>query len=194
MGKTHKLYCFVDETGQDTKGRFYIVVIIMSINPRDQLFELLLDAEKESGKGKLKWSKNSTAKRYAYIDKTLRAKLPLCIYYQIFKGLSLSYEFATVLAIASAINSYVRSERITDYKATVIIDGLPRTMQGQVAKLLRNFGIRTRTVRGERDQSNPGIRLADAIAGLIRQAYLGDRHYTPIITELESRGTIKQIL
>jgi hypothetical protein len=193
MPKSQKLYCYVDETGQDTKGRFYIVVAIASTQPRDELYEALVAAEHESGKGKLKWHKNSTKKRDAYIAKTLQAGIKLHVYYQVFEGTELSYEMTTVYATASAINSFVLRENIKSYKATVIIDGLPRSQQGHVGKLLRNAGIKTKSVRGERDEANPGIRLADAVAGLLRQSYQGNVHFKAIKEDLEKRGSIERL-
>lgn len=191
--KTHKLYCYVDETGQDTKGRLYIVVAVLSVQSREELYDVLLAAEYESRKGKRKWHKNSTQKRDAYIDKALRAGLSLHVYYQVFEGPELSYEMTTVFATANAINAYTQHEGISDYKATVVIDGLPRSMQGRVSKLLRSAGIKTKSVRGERDEANPGIRLADAVAGLLRQAYQGDAHFKAIKEELEHDGTLEKL-
>lgn len=191
--ESHKLYCYVDETGQDTKGRLYIVVAIISAEPKEELYEALERAEQSSGKGKLKWHKNSTQKRDAYITKALHTNVSLHIYYQVFEGPELSYELTTVLATGNAINAFVRRESITNYKATIIIDGLPRSMQGSVGKLLRNFGIRTKSVRGERDESNPAIRLADAVAGLLRQAYQGDKHFKRVKDKLEKADVIEQL-
>ena len=191
--KPQKLYCYVDETGQDTKGRLYIVVAVATTEPREQLYEALEAAEHESGKGKRKWHHNSTQKRDSYIAKTLQAGIHLHVYYQVFEGPELSYEMTTVLATANAINSFVQRENITNYKATIIIDGLPRSMQGRVGKLLRNSGIKTKSVRGERDETNPGIRLADAVAGLLRQSYQGDAHFQAIKEELEDIGTLEHL-
>lgn len=193
MTETRKLYCFVDETGQDTKGHLYIVVAVLSQEPREQLYEALIKAEYESGKGKLKWHKNSTQKRDAYIARALQAGIRLHLYYEVFEGTELSYELTTVYATANAIHAFVRHEHIADYKATVIIDGLPRSMQGRVGKLLRNAGIKTKSVRGERDEANPGIRLADAVAGLLRQAYQGDSHFNAVKEALENSDMLEQL-
>jgi hypothetical protein len=35
--QNHKLYCYVDETGQDTLGKFFIVAIVVAGNQRDEL-------------------------------------------------------------------------------------------------------------------------------------------------------------
>ena len=193
VSKTRKLYCYVDVTGQDTLGRVYIVVVIISVYPRERLYELLERAESDSGKGKLKWHKNNTHRRDAYIEKTLHRKIPVRIYYQMFEGPELSYELTTIQATSSAIQTYVHSEKIGQYKATVIIDGLPRSQQRQVGKLLRSSGVRTKSVRGERDETNPAIRLADAVAGLLRQSYEGNSHFKIVQLDLARRGVLEEL-
>lgn len=61
-----------------------------------------------------------------------------------------------------------------EYKATVIIDGLTRTEERAVGGELRRLGARTRKVRGARDENEAAIRLADALAGLVRAGEGGD--------------------
>ena len=41
MPKTKKLYCYVDETGQDTKGRFFLVAIVITGEEREELIKEL---------------------------------------------------------------------------------------------------------------------------------------------------------
>lgn len=59
-----------------------------------------------------------------------------------FEGAELSYEMTTVFATANAINSFVEREHITDYKATVIIDGLPRSTQVEPASCCATLVLR----------------------------------------------------
>jgi hypothetical protein len=40
-----KLYCYVDETGQDTGGRLFIVAVILTSDQRDELRSILQRAE-----------------------------------------------------------------------------------------------------------------------------------------------------
>ena len=47
-----KLYCYVDETVQDTKGKLFIVSVIVTEGEREQLARQLEEIEKNSGKGK----------------------------------------------------------------------------------------------------------------------------------------------
>ncbi len=189
--KPHKLYCYVDETGQDTKGQLFIVVAIMTVEP-SEVAALLEAAESSSGKGKVKWHRSRQSKDQ-YIRSALSVDIHIKVYYQVFTGNELSYELATVQATANAIDSYCQSEGIDDYKATIVIDGLRRSLQHRTGKLLRNLGIRTKSVRGERDETNPIIRLADAVAGFVREAHEGNAHFKEIKEHLENQGVIKKL-
>ena len=68
-----KLYCYVDETGQDTKGAFFIVALVLINKERDDLRKLLMRAEDDSRKGKLKWKKATRKQKSAYITAVLNA-------------------------------------------------------------------------------------------------------------------------
>lgn len=46
-----KIYCYVDETGQDTGGKIFVVSIILTMTERDSLLGLCEKIEKETGKG-----------------------------------------------------------------------------------------------------------------------------------------------
>ena len=50
-----RLYCYVDETGQDAMGEFFILSVVVSANDRDELVSTLEKIERSSGKGKVKW-------------------------------------------------------------------------------------------------------------------------------------------
>jgi hypothetical protein len=47
-----KLYCYVDETGQDTGGQIFIVAVVVTGEERDDLLTLCEQLEKVSGKDK----------------------------------------------------------------------------------------------------------------------------------------------
>ena len=53
--KTEKLYCYVDETGQDTMGRLFLVVLVLTAGQRDQLAADAERIEAQSLKGTAKW-------------------------------------------------------------------------------------------------------------------------------------------
>ena len=50
-----KLYCYVDESGQDTKGDLFLVSVVITEEERDELRRKLIKIEKTSQKGQRKW-------------------------------------------------------------------------------------------------------------------------------------------
>lgn len=188
---TQRLFCYVDETGQDTQGQLFVVVAVVTVEP-DELRKHLETAEATSGTGKAKWRRVRKGKG-AYLMAALSSAIKIRVYYQVFTGPELSYELATVQATANAIDAYRDSEGIGEYNATIVIDGLHRSLQHRTAKLLRNLGIRTKSVRGERDEASPIVRLADAVAGLVRESYEGSAQYQAMRKDLERREVLKKL-
>ena len=56
MDKT-KLYCYVDETGQDTQGRLFIVSVIIPEN-RYVIAQYSSEFEYRTGKVRFKWGRS----------------------------------------------------------------------------------------------------------------------------------------
>lgn len=170
--KKQKIYCYVDETGQDTKGQFFLVSVIITGKERENISNFLLDIEKETGKKLLKWHKTAFNIRYDYLVKIfsnplLRHKILFSKY-----NSTKAYVDLTILTIAKAILQKAKK----NYKATIIVDGLNKKGIRQFAVGLRKLKISARKVRGARDESEPLIRLADAIAGFLRD-YLEKQNY-----------------
>lgn len=188
-----KLYCYVDETGQDTYGEKFIVVSIVVSDEKDVVLDLLEEAEVKSGKTKRKWIKTRSKERARYLELTPQKELKGKIYYRIFHN-SKEYEDLMVLVIAQAINLYVERNSIKEYKATIVIDGLKKTEAKRVAKSLRLLGIKIRKVRGEKDESNALLRLSDALAGLIREADEGSDQYKRLVNKFQKEKVISELL
>ena len=190
---THKLYCYVDETGQDTMGRFFIVAIVVASNHRDDLQQLLEMIERDSGK-KTKWMKTSDETRQAYIGAFLQDGLPARLYAKTYRSTAGSFDELTVLATAQAINLYREVNQLRDnYKVTVAIDGLSKTMAKRMGHSFRLLGIKIRNVHGERDNASPIIRLADAIAGLVREGEEGRAQYKALKKQLEGKQRLYEL-
>lgn len=188
-----KLYCYVDETGQDTIGKLFIIVSIVVDNEREEILTILEEAEKKSGKTKRKWIKTRNAERNKYLDMALASpKLKRKIYYRIFHNTK-EYEDLMVLVIGKSVNLYTEAHYITEYKATIVIDGLKKTETRRVAKSLRQLGVKIHKVRGERDESNAFLRLSDAMAGLIREASEGIEDYNKRIKKLVKEKVINEL-
>ena len=75
MGK-QKLYAYVDESGQDTKGGIFVVSIVVLENERDAVRERLEEIEQRTGKGAVKWHKSKHEFRRAYIEARGRIGTP----------------------------------------------------------------------------------------------------------------------
>lgn len=165
-----KFFCYVDESGQDTQGKLFIVSIVVATWERDQLIQVCETIEQKTSKGRVKWIKTSYSQRLAYIQNIVstpifQRKLNFGVYHN-----TRDYSTLTTQAIAQALNATGE----TDYKATILIDGLPRTQERLVGNQLHHLGVHTKKVRGvKKDENDALIRLADAVCGLVRAATEG---------------------
>lgn len=197
MPKSHKLYCFVDETGQDTKGQLFIVVTVVVAEERHKLDTYLEQAEKASGIGKKKWVRAKAA--YAgcnqYLESVATGDFKNKLFFSQYSETGVgAYEHLTVLAIAQAVNRYREKHGLKDdYQVSVTIDGLKRPEEARVSKKLRELGIKPRKTRGARDDSEPLIRLADRIAGMVRDTGGAGRNYGAIRKRLEKQKIVQEL-
>lgn len=167
---SRKIYCYVDETGQDSEGRIFIVTIVVPKN-RDELLQYLESVEIQSGKEKFKWGKADPDKRLRYLETILsQKKYPLKIYYSLYKETK-EYKTSTIIAIVKAIQAIKDYKR---HKFVISVDGLGEKDQRFYGSQIHRLGIPSRTVRGvRRDESNALIRLTDCICGFIRDVVEG---------------------
>ncbi len=197
MQKTQKIYCYVDETGQDTEGKLFIVVAVVVDDERDELNRYLQEAETASGIRKKKWvrAKGATDSRNQYLEAVGTGDFKSKIFFSIYEHTGTgAFEQLTVLTIAQAVNRYREKHGVgDDYRVSITIDGLKLPEGARVGKSLRDLGIRPRKVRGGRDESEPILRLADRIAGLVRESHEGREAYMVIQKQLERRGIIKKL-
>ena len=63
-----KLYCYVDESGQDTKGKFFLVSVVITSSERERLRNKLRKIEQMSGKETKKWTRATRVQRRKYIE------------------------------------------------------------------------------------------------------------------------------
>lgn len=182
----NKLYCYVDETGQDTGGLFFIVAIVITDERQRELEEYLESVEAAIGK-KTKWMKTSDAVRQTYISALARKPFPGMIFTKNYRDGKAGFDELEVLATAQALNLYRGAHDIPeeDYRATVIVDGLSKTMAVRMGREFRKLGVKTRKVVGRRDESSAAVRLADAMAGLIREAHEGRTEYVKLEKKLK---------
>jgi hypothetical protein len=181
-----KLYCYVDETGQDTEGDLFVVSIILTERERDELEKRLEEIERNSGKGKLKWSRAAPEVRLSYmrlICSEFKGKgvLRFSIYQN-----TRDYDLATMVAISKALHFDGLEKR---YKTFLYVDVLTKSKRKWYGSELRKLGISTGKVQGvAKEISNSAIRLADSIAGWVRDAVEGEQGELSMLFEKASKN------
>ncbi len=165
--KKQKIYCYVDETGQDTKGELFIVSIIISQNDQDELRKTLETIELKSKKGKRKWVNTKAEQKIAYIKNIINiTELQSKFCFMEFTNTK-DYFHSLVYATSQAIKNVA----IDRYRVRVFVDGLPKSQVKRFGSGLRRNSVRVEKVRGVRKEEADSImRLADAICGFAREA------------------------
>ena len=184
-----KLYAYVDESGQDTLGELFLVSVVVTGEAREGLRKKLRTIERVSGKQAKKWRKARLTERTAYLQSVFQlGELTGCIYYARYHD-TRAYVDLMILSTAKALHA--QGTEVPE--ATVIVDGLSRPERPRFAAGLRKLRIRVHKVRGARDQSDELIRLADAIAGGVRDSLEGDAIMRPLFAQAERRGVVREI-
>ncbi len=166
-----KLYCYVDETGLDVRSTTFCVSVIVAQADREQMDQELLAIEKASGKKERKWLDSNDERRVRYMTDVLTTPLFHGKLYFALYPPTKNYLPKTILTIARAILRHAHTE---NYKATVFVDGLPKSRIGYVGTALRRLRVKTDKVRGIRSETESAlIRLADALCGFVRAAKEG---------------------
>lgn len=164
--------------------------MVVADRERDHLIELCEKIERETGKGRVKWIKAGYSRRLDYIrhilvEPVLKGKLNFAVYRN-----SRNYLPLTILTIARAILTL----GLKTYKATVLIDGLPRSREKWVGSELRHLRIQVKKVRGtKKDENDALIRLADAICGLVRAAREGQAAMQELFERGQRSGYLKEL-
>ena len=188
--KKKKLYAYVDESGQDTKGVLFVVSVLVVEEHRETLLAELEAIETRTGKKNVKWHKARNLFRQAYIEEI--SHLPHLRYSVFFERFEDSKEYLELTAFATAKAIFKRAHG--DYKVTVLVDGLNRREVTTFTKSLRDLRVQTRKVRGVRkDENDVFIRLVDAICGLVRDAHEKGSWATGALTQLEKNKCITEL-
>jgi len=186
-----KLLCYVDETGQDTQGRLFVVALVFLEGDRQPLRAQLRRIETTSGKRQKKWKKTVPPKKRAYIEAVLALpSLHGRLLYAEYSG-STDYEAQTIDAIARGILRQARGRAA--YRVSVFLDALGRERRKVVGAALRSRGIRVEKVRGLRDEADEFIRVADALAGFVRDALEGQEPWKELYEKALHRGVLKKL-
>ena len=70
-----RLYCYVDETGQDSASSIFVVVAVVTAQEQEPLRQALMDIEDVAGTGRRKWHKSRSSRRLRYLTLALERNL-----------------------------------------------------------------------------------------------------------------------
>jgi len=182
-----KLYCFVDETGKDHQSKSFIVAVVVTGKERDSLLKLCESFEKSTRKGKFKWGRAKRNRSLAYFRAILAdSRFHNALRYAIFRKTT-DHDSATIEGIARALHW----KHPDDYTATIYVDALAKTKCREYSIRLRRLGASLeKQVRGVRkDENNALIRLANDVAGFVRDIKEGQSGETKtVFDEAQRKG------
>ena len=186
-----RLYCYADETGQHTQGKIFIVAVIITKGEKRERLERQLERlERESGKGTSKWKRTSVKRKADYLSKVLQVNaLQDYLFYGLYRNTK-DYLRLVGETIAKAIQERTQDK---DYQATIYIHGLQFAERQKVRPVLKEFNIRVRKLGGLRDKSSAFIRLADALAGFIREYEEGDSYAQRLFQAFKAKRFIVEV-
>jgi hypothetical protein len=184
-----KLYCYVDETGQDAGSNHFWVTVAVDDGDQDALRSELEETEKSAGTGRKKWNRVRPKNRLAYLSRVLERELPKG---GVFVGRyrkPLPYAFPTIETVLRA----VKQRATEDSQVIVIIDGLDKLSCQKHTNALRGSGVRSARVIGRRDESEPVLRLADMWAGAARAAFEKAPDFVELVEDAKKAGYLIEL-
>jgi hypothetical protein len=161
---------FVDETGQDTQGKHFIVAAPVFDQEREEAETRCEKYEVESGKGKFKWGKAQADNRLRYMRMVISDPIfARRLRFAVFKD-TRKYDDATVSAIARSLSL----DSPDECECHIFIDGLAESKRNEYRVKLSKYGFYVKIHAVARDESNALVRLADAIVGFVRDVQTGE--------------------
>jgi len=186
-----KISCYVDESGQDTGGRFFIVSVVVTEEDRDLVETRLTHIERSSGKGTVRWIKTSLRHKQLYLTPVFQSNLFVGkLFFSYFTNTT-NYVNATLQTISRAIH---HKKGTSPYTATIFIEGLSKHQVGGFPSELRKvFGVRVHKVRPLPHRSSSTIRLADALAGFARDYLSGEAYAQTLYAQAVRQRIIEEL-
>jgi hypothetical protein len=143
-----KLYCYVDETGQDARSRVFIVVAVVKAGEQDKERVALTRIEHAAETNQLKWHKTENSRRLKYLKLVLEKGLGGEVFFGSFQK-PLPFFFPTLEVIEAAIKTVA----IPPYTTRIFVDGIDRKKAAELTNALRVRGVSLEMVRARRDES-----------------------------------------
>lgn len=187
--KKKKLYCYVDETGQDAASSVFVVVAVVSLEEQEKLKRTVADSENASGTGGRKWHKSQAARRLRYLTLLLQKEIGRG---EVFFG-SYKKPLPYFFPLLDILEKSIKIKAPASYIARIFVDGIDRKKAKELTNALRQRNISLELVRNRRDESEPLIRLADMWAGCIRAALSGSKEEQEILKKALSTRYLKEV-
>lgn len=184
-----KIYCFVDETGQDDRSEHFVVVTVVSISEQQALKEAIARLEEQSNVGSKKWHKLRAQEREAFIDMVINAQLAAG---EVFFG-KFQKPLPFFLPMLETLSRAIQMIAPDNHQAIVYVDGIDKKKAAELTNALRLKGVKTKHVRSARDESEPLIRLADRWAGCIRSSLEGSESATSLVVRAIEIEYLKEV-
>ena len=156
------MYIFLDESGVDKqKGKSSIALVYITLENLDVLQNAVLEAEKKIGIKNFHWSHSAWSVRKLFIEEICKQdfKIKIALIRNPFFASS-GYEYA--------LQHLVVERNVI----SMIIDGKKsKSYERKFKKVLRDKGISVQKLKTANDEAYPALRIADAIAGVVRYRY-----------------------
>ncbi len=183
-----KLFCYLDETGQDDRSAIFIVVAVVSAGDQDALRSALIQFEQHSKVGVKKWHKLRSPEREQFLATLMQAGIAAGELFFSRHQKPVSFFSPLVETLAAAILS-VAAE---DYQAVIYVDGIDRKKARELTNALHSRGLKAQQVRSARDESEPLIRLADRWAGCLRGSFEANPRAQALVAQALALGYLKE--
>ena len=191
IAKRQRVDLYVDESGQDTRGQLFIVAVV-AVKGSDTFRQTCEFFEETSGKRKKKWAPAKRSRCLDYLRAVIQeaTSLNVTLFYSVFRKRT-DYDTATIDGIAKAI----RRLSLSNSHVYVYVDGLAKAKRSTYKTGLRQLGFPVKKViRVAKDENEPLIRLADALAGAAAELL---KYQAPdletLFSEAKQRGTLVEL-
>lgn len=155
-------YIFIDESGIHKQVDYSTIALVYVVLEDIQKVEQgIIQIEQKLNIKPFHWTRHGWKIRIKFLEKI--SKLPFTFKVAVFKN---PIKFENELE--NALIHMVVERKIKK----IIIDGKkPKRYALKLKKVLRDKGVSVRKVQTAKDESSPGIRIADALSSLIRAYY-----------------------
>lgn len=184
-----KLYCYVDESGQDAASEVFVVAAVITEGDQQAIREQLDRIERNAGTNRKKWHKVRHENRMRYLTLVLEQKIAAGNVYIAHYKKPIPFFFPIIALLEKAIKQAAKET----HRASVYVDGIDDQKAKELTNALRASKISLRLVKSRRDESEPLIRLADMWAGCIRNSFLGKKDTKALFKKAQESGYLQDI-